>query len=340
MKRLLYIIMCIAFACACTKTVVITDPYSSGVCVGEILLGSQKGKLSVSVETKDNWRLESDSEWLIADTDGRTGNGAFTVYYTSNESNVQALKSTRTAKLVIHVEESMKADTIYFVQRGLYPVKAVRNITNDPALALEYNLQPENTLTLVCCDIEDAAEVEALTVQHNPDVIVNKGVISFKEGIGHVNNEGIGLVNTGDFKIAGCNYAGMTEDEEYDAFRSLINSTYNAGPDAGDNWIFAGQMYHLSSMMIGYKGTPDWYPTSTVDSKFRADIFAWQNNLYDCVWMYNQDYVATYTDTDSERAYSADYVYVSPSVFSKIEFVEVMEVDGLEHKPIKVTLKY
>ena len=340
MKRLLYIILCIVLACACTKTVVITDPYSSGVCVGEILLGSQKGKLSISVETKDNWRIESDSEWLVPDTDGRTRNGAFTVYYTTNESNVQSIKSTRTARLVIHVEESMKADTIYFVQRGLYPVSAERKVMKDPALTLEYNLPQEQTLILLCCSSEGTADVDAVIAQLNPDITVKDGILEVKEGLGNVTDQGATkILDVSGLKVLGCNYAGMTEEQEYQAFRSLVNTTYNAGPGAGDNWIFAGQMYHLSSMMIGYKDTPHWYPTSSGNPRFRADVFAWQNNLYDCVWMYYQKYIATYTDSELGD-YSADYVYASPAVFSKIEAVEVLDVEGLAHKPIKVTLKY
>ena len=55
--------------------------------------------------------------------------------------------------------------------------------------------------------------------------------------------------------------------------------------------------------------------------------------------MYKQDYIPTWTDAEG-NAFCADYVYASVSVFAKVESVEVIEVDGLAHKAIKVTLKY
>lgn len=348
MKKIFNVVIMCALLCACTKNLEIVDPYSSGVCVGEILLGSISGKVSVAVETEGNWRIESDQPWLKTDVSGRTGDGAFTVYYESNQSDVHVIRQARVAKLAIRIEDKEKTDTLVFVQRGLMPVKSTYKVQNDPALTLEYHLPQEQTLTLLCCSNDDAASVDALIEQHNPDVTVTGEKILFKEGKGLVNDEGIGVITDQEsledvksdaIRVAGCNYKGMTEEEKYDAFRSLINRTYNAGPDAGDNWIYAGQMYHLSSMMMGYEATPEWYPDSTSNEKFFADIFAWQNNLYDCVWMYSQDYVATYTDPEL-GAYSADYVYVSPSVFSRIESVELLDIEGLSHKPIKVTFKY
>ena len=48
----------------------------------------------------------------------------------------------------------------------------------------------------------------------------------------------------------------------------------------------------------------------------------------------------TLSITAEGNAFCADYVYASVSVFAKVESVEVIEVDGLAHKAIKVTLKY
>ena len=84
MKKFIYCVCMSALICACTKTVEIVDPYSSGVCVGEILLGTVGGNLTLSVETKGTWRVESDQPWLKLDINGYNGDGAFTVSYTSN----------------------------------------------------------------------------------------------------------------------------------------------------------------------------------------------------------------------------------------------------------------
>jgi hypothetical protein len=324
MKKLLYIILIGLLAASCSKTVVINDPYSPGVCVGEIILGSTEGSMSVSVEADGPWRLECDQNWLRTDVTSRNGDAAFTVYYNSNVSDISDLREARTAKIAILLENSLKADTLVLVQRGLYRVEPVHKVVADPDLVLEYILPQEQLVTVLCCSGEGTADVDAFIAQQNADITVKDGEVT-----GEV--EGLNVV--------GCNFAGMSEDEEFEAFRAMVNSTFNAGPDAGDNWIFAGQMYHLSSMMIGYADTPKWYPQSTTDTRFRSDIFAWQNNLYDCVWMYNQKYVKTYTNSN-EESYTADYVYVSPAVFSKVEAVELLDVEGMSHKPIKVTLKY
>lgn len=324
MKKLLYIILIGLLAASCSKTVVINDPYSPGVCVGEIILGSTEGSMSVSVEADGPWRLECDQDWLRTDVTSRNGDAAFTVYYNSNVSDISDLREARTAKIAILLENSLKADTLVLVQRGLYRVEPAHKVVADPDLVLEYILPQEQLVTLLCCSSEGTADVDAFIAQQNADITIKDGEVT-----GEV--EGLNVV--------GCNFAGMSEDEEFEAFRAMVNSTFNAGPDAGDNWIFAGQMYHLSSMMIGYADTPMWYPQSTTDTRFRSDIFAWQNNLYDCVWMYNQNYVYTYTD-EPQRSYTADYVYVSPAVFSKVEAVELLDVEGMSHKPIKVTLKY
>ena len=324
MKKLLYIILIGLLAASCSKTVVINDPYSPGVCVGEIILGSTEGSMSVSVEADGPWRLECDQDWLRTDVTSRNGDAAFTVYYNSNVSDISDLREARTAKIAILLENSLKADTLVLVQRGLYRVEPAHKVVADPDLVLEYILPQEQLVTLLCCSSEGTADVDAFIAQQNADITIKDGEVT-----GEV--EGL--------NIRGCNFAGMSEDEEFEAFRAMVNSTFNAGPDAGDNWIFAGQMYHLSSMMIGYADTPKWYPQSTTDTRFRSDIFAWQNNLYDCVWMYNQKYVKTYTNSN-EESYTADYVYVSPAVFSKVEAVEILDVEGMSHKPIKVTLKY
>lgn len=324
MKKLLYIILIGLLAASCSKTVVINDPYSPGVCVGEIILGSTEGSMSVSVEADGPWRLECDQDWLRTDVTSRNGDAAFTVYYNSNVSDISDLREARTAKIAILLENSLKADTLVLVQRGLYRVEPAHKVVADPDLVLEYILPQEQLVTLFCCSSEGTADVDAFIAQQNADITIKDGEVT-----GEV--EGLNVV--------GCNFAGMSEDEEFEAFRAMVNSTFNAGPDAGDNWIFAGQMYHLSSMMIGYADTPKWYPQSTTNTRFRSDIFAWQNNLYDCVWMYNQKYVKTYTNSN-EESYTADYVYVSPAVFSKVEAVELLDVEGMSHKPIKVTLKY
>ena len=324
MKKILFMVVMSALVCACTKNVEIVDPYSSGVCVGEILLGATPGKVSVSVETKGVWRVESDQSWLKTDVDGRKGDGGFTVYYESNQSDVHDIRQARVAKVTIRVEDTMKTDTLVFVQRGLMPVSATYNVQNDPALAIEYRIEKQQDVVLVCCSSQGEGDVQAWLETQNADIVVLDGEV---EG------------SIDGLNVVGCNFEGKTADQEYDEFRTKIENTYNSGPYAGDDWIYAGQMYHLSAMQTDYQNTPEWYPQTITDARVRSDIYAWQNNLYDCAWMYTQDYITTWTNPEG-NSFSADYVYASVSVFSKITSVELIEVPGLDHKAIKIALKY
>ena len=149
MKKLLFMVVMSTLVCACTKNVEIVDPYSSGVCVGEILLGATPGQVSVSVETKGTWRIESDQTWLKTDVNGRNGDGGFTVYYESNQSDVHDIRQARVAKVAIRMEETMKTDTLVFVQRGLMPAFATRKVQKDPALTIEYRIENQKDVVLV-----------------------------------------------------------------------------------------------------------------------------------------------------------------------------------------------
>lgn len=329
MKKLLFMVVMSTLVCACTKNVEIVDPYSQGVRVGEILLGATQGRVTVSVETEGLWRVESDQPWLTIDVNGRYGDGAFTVYYESNESDVHVLKQERVAKVAIRLEKSMKTDTLVFLQRGLYPAKAPGMVKEDPNVRLEYRLGQHKEVVLVCCCSDGEGDVQAWLETQNADIVVLDGKATPEKF------EGLNVV--------GCNFDEIamndTSETQFQAFRKLIQQTYNSGPYAGDDWIYAGQMYHLSAMQTDYQQTPKGYPQSTADPRLMSDIYAWQNNLYDCVWMYTQDYVTTWTDADG-KSFSADYVYASVSVFSKITSVELVEIPGLDHKAIKIALKY
>ena len=324
MKKIVFMAFLAASVWACTRNVEIVDPYAPGVCVGEIVLDATPGRVSVAVETEGLWRVESDQSWLVTDVKGCNGDGAFTVYYESNVSDVHILTQARVAKVAIHLESTMKTDTMVFVQRGLCPVEPTSKVVKDPAINIEYILEQQKEVVLVCCSSDGTGDVRAWIDAQNADIVVLDGEVT-----GEV--EGLNVV--------GCDFAGLTEEQEYETFRSLIQRTYNSGPAAGDDWIYAGQMYHLSAMQTDYEDTPQWYPQTTDDPRLRSDIYAWQNNLYDCVWMYGRDYVRTWTNGNGE-SFSADYVYVSASVFAMITSVELLEVDGLTHKPIKITLKY
>jgi hypothetical protein len=125
-----------------------------------------------------------------------------------------------------------------------------------------------------------------------------------------------------------------------EAFTGMVEDTYNAY-NSPSKWIIGGQMYHYSMMQSSYPATPSWYPTDVEDPDFDADRYAWNNNLYDCLWMSERNFVQTWTDQADGKSYMADYVYVSRDVLASIYSVERLDkVLGMEHNPIKITLKY
>lgn len=318
MKKYIYMVFMVALMCACSK------PDSAEVCVGKIEVGAVAGSISVSVETEGDWRVETDQAWLKTDVQGRSGNGAFTVYYESNESDIMNRTTGRIGKATLRLEGSLDTYDIVFVQQGFYPVEAEVEVVNHPSLVLEYHVEELTDVVLLSCSSEGTGDIQAWIDSQNADIVVLDG---------DVKGEIDGL------NVRGCNYAGLTDDQKYEAFKTMIQRTYNSGPDAGDDWIYAGQMYHYSAMQAGYDNTPAWYPVEKASAEFRSDIYAWQNNLFDCVWMYKRNYVETYTDKDG-KSYCADYVYASSSVFAKVVNVELLDVDGMSHKAIKLTLKY
>ena len=65
-------------------------------------------------------------------------------------------------------------------------------------------------------------------------------------------------------------------------------------------------------MQTSYQSTPDWYPADIEDPLFDADRYAWNNNLYDCLWMAERNFVETFVS--EQGANMADYIYVSRDV--------------------------
>ena len=93
-------------------------------------------------------------------------------------------------------------------------------------------------------------------------------------------------------------------------------------------------------MQAAYASAPLWFPYDIDESAFDSDRYAWNNNLYDCLWMSERDYVNTWTSSEG-KSYMADYVYVSRDVLATISGVQKLDkVHGMTHNPIKVTLKY
>ncbi len=330
MKRqyAIFIFMAIMLACGCVRTVYV-DPFSPGVNIASVQVCARQGSLSVLVNTQGTWRVSCDQPWIVLDVNGGTGNAAFTVRYASNESDIAVLRTARTARIAVGLDSKMVSDTITVIQQGFISGGIAPQVYDDPDISVEFDSRSLRETSVLCCSmegVEDADREAALSwAAEQAEVRVTDGrVYGELDGIG----------------IAGCDFAGMDPAAGLIAFKELVDNTLNSPEDTFGKWIICGQAYHLSMMQAGYPSTPSWYPSDARDAVFDADRFAWQNNLYDILWMKRQDYTVTYTDAGN-RSYQADYMYVSSTLLSDVLDVELLSpVYGMSHSPVKITLKY
>ncbi len=324
------ILCAMAMMSSCSKDGDDVETFASGTCIARASVGAGEGSLSVSVETAGTWRLSCQEPWLSFDVEGGAGSQAFTVYYESNSSDILNLRPSRVAKIAISLDTHLVSDTLVLVQQGFLGGEVKSEIRPDSRISLEFDNKAVTEARFICCSSEGLDDDSALRTwldERGADAFVLDG-----------NVEGS---LPGGIRIAGCNFAGLTESEEYIAFKQAVDGSVNSSFEGGTQWIVAGQMYHLSSMQTSYPSSPGWYPADAKGEHFRSDRYAWQNNLFDVAWMYAQDYVSTYTDTDS-HSYSADYVYVSSSVLDMVSSVQIVNapVSGMAHKAIIVEIKY
>lgn len=335
MRRIISLVILLAAAAGCTKE----TSLEGGQLIGEINVTAASGSVSVSVETTGRWKVyeAEESGWIGFDVEGGVGKGAFTVYYESNMSDVVTLKSSRKALIVIASEDHMKADTLSLVQQGFHSVHAPSEVGSDKDIVIEFEEHEATEVSVVFCSadgLDSYDELKAWAISTGCDVVACENaflVPQMEESI----------LKTGDLNIVTADLSAFAGDgnAEHEAFVNLVESTYNS-PSASSRWIIGGQFFHYSMMQSGYDRTPSWYPENPEDSRFASDRYAWNNNLYDCVWMTYRDYVSTYSAGGKE--YMADYIYVSRDVLATVYSVEVLDkpLPGMKHNPLKVTLKY
>jgi len=327
MKKILSIL---AFAialllCSCKKEYV--DPFTGGVNIGQTFVGAKPGSVSVLVNTAGTWRVSCDQPWISFDVDGGKGKAAFTVNYESNESGITSLRASRVAKIAIGLDNTLVADTLTITQQGFLSIGPAVKIVSDPNISVEFDQRELRQMSLICCSLEGVSPEQ------------QESAISWACSQADVCVIGSSVYNSvDDINVAGFDFTDLDTEAEYKAFKNLIDTTLNAGLGTG-NWILCGQTNHLSMMQIGYPSTPSWYPTDANDPVFDSDRFAWQNNLYEMLWMKEQNYVETYTDDD--RSYQADYMYVSSTLLSNVTDMEIISAEyGMSHTPLIITLIY
>lgn len=332
MKKLVYILILAAALMSCSKI----EP---GNVVGEVEVTAFAGQLTVSVETVGRWIVKEadDASWVSFDVQGGIGKGAFTVSYEANMSNVVDMKSSRKARIVVTSEDYAKSYTLNIIQQGFYSDITPSVVTPSAEVVLEYVESPARTLSVVYCSADGVSDMEALKQWADQFDVVACGNSFLKPVL--QTDGAFAKCSVDDVHFVSADLQQYLEEGTgYDVFRSIVDATYNAY-NSPSKWIIGGQLYHYSMMQAGYKSTPSWYPSDMEAEEFDSDSYAWNNNLYDCLWMSERDFVTTWED--DSKSYMADYVYVSRDVLATVCQVQKLEkVHGMTHNPIKVTLKY
>lgn len=364
MKKCLSFISVAMLCAACSSKIEQPDP---GKGLGEIYLTAPAGSRTVAVNLDGLWRVSAVEDWIGLDVNGRDGNGAFTFSYTSNESDFSKVNPTRLGHIIIQSLGTMKADTLYLRQQGAPDGKEYESRNNSSYI--EFMDAPLVRKTIIYADLDgadDASEVSAWISGLGADVLAAVCPASLAEGLatqfdGHFVRKGNLMVicpaavpeevsstlspasltvMDGDVKYVVSDFGQAASASRYSQISALLADGYNAPLSTG-KWVIGGTFWYCSAMESGYPMTPSWYPSDTSDPAFDADLYAWKNNLLDCVWMVSRDYTPTYTDAEG-RSWRPSYVYASTEAWNAVTSVEVLDYpsDGMKHKPVKVTLKY
>ena len=338
MKKFIYILAAVAALISCNGSDL---EIQSGNVIGEMNVTAASGKVSVSVETVGRWIVyEADNaDWISIDVAGGVGKGAFTVWYDANLSNVADIKEARKARIVITSEDYAKSDTLNIVQQGFNSVHVPSVVNPSKEIVLEYDETEVRTVSIVYCSADGVTDMQALTEWAESFDVVACGNSFLKPEVAA--GESYAVCVYGDLNLVSEDLAAEPEEsveQEYNAFVQIVEDTYN-GYDSPSKWIVGGQFYHYSMMQTSYQTTPSWFPADIEDPHFDADRYAWNNNLYDCLWMAERNFVETFASEG--KAYMADYVYMSRDVLATVYTVEKLgKVHGMTHNPIKITLKY
>ena len=333
-----------------------------GTGLGEIYLTAPAGSMSVSVELDGLWRVWAEEDWISLDVNGRDGYGAFTFFWSSNESDFSESRVTRLGHIVIQSIPDMRSDTLYIRQQGTpdghdYVTRlsggyiGIPDISQERVDALYLNAEGMSMEEIACMAEEvdlaavicpDASTASMLATAY-PGKSAFEGRLLFLSM-----SRDVEPVSSSDDPMSlavsmdGVNYVladfGKDPADRLAQIRALLDSGYNV-PGASARWVIGGSFYYASVMEAGYPDTPSWYPASLHDDAFAADLYAWDNNLVDCIWMVNRGWTPTYSDAQGE--WRADYVYASGTVWNSMTDVTLMtDMDHLSHTPVRFTLKY
>lgn len=365
MKRIALILSLAALALSCNNG---GDASKPGRKVGEIYVTAQSGAKSVLVELAGLWRVIPQENWMSVDVNGREGEGAFTVYYSSNESDFVNTNSTRRGAIVIRSLKSMVSDTLYIIQQGTPDGIEYTSAPQDSYIEFE-----DVTLTRIkvlyanlkgasdpqeVSDWIQSSDANVFCLSWDADFVSRLASILFEKSADVGYNGNFIIVNRSDkpatsWSILEYPAAFMREIDgvcyqisEFDRaatalsqISSLLDGGYNQ-PYANSKWVIGGSFYYLSVMEMGYPGTPDWYPANPSDEVFLADTYAQTNNLTDCIWMSHRQFNPTWSEDG--KSWRADYIYASNKMWNAAVDARLLDatVSGASHKAVQLTVKY
>ena len=334
--------------------------YASGKNLGQVYLSPEGGKLSVLVSLNSLWRVATDADWIRLDGNGGNGQSAFTLYYEANKSDIITSKPLRKAEIIIQRIEEQVADTLSVLQQGAPDGTDYGSVVQDNYL--EFLIPELKTRKVLYVNLLGAKADRTKKwmetggydwiAAYDPDQIISAdndhvirdGAFIFSTSEDHPKKTSSGESSL-TVQVDGWNMvvADFRPDDDagrqYGRIKDLLDSGYNR-PLSGDLWIVGGSLYYLSVMEAGYPNTPGWYPKDPADIRFDADRYAWECNLYDSVYLTHKTFNISYSS--GEKAWRADYAYVSASAWNHLAAVETipMEDAGLQHVPCILTIKY
>ena len=318
--------------------------------LGEIYVTAAPGNRSVLVKLDGLWRVRPQEEWLHTDVNGREGEGAFTFFFDSNESDFVHFRPVRRGAIVIQSLSTMIADTLWVIQQGIPDGTEYDSRPQDSYVEFpEGQLQ---TVSVLYANLKGvaASEVTSWAASQKADIqciISDEGLaITLGDGTaaettGTLDDPAAVLAKVGKLNLALADFGETPEadDSYYLAAVSLLSQSYDM-PDAEENWLVGGSFYYLSVMEAGYASTPEWYPSNPASADFEADRYVQSSNLTDCVWMSRRDFTPTWTSAG--KSWRADYLYASHSVWNATTLVQVLDnvPAGASHKAILMRIKF
>ena len=143
MKRYIqYMLLCMTCAVATVSCDKEPEIRTQGSSLGTIEVSADEGHVSVAVNTSGIWYVgEADHVgWISFDDTVGKDNGAFTVYYDSNKSDLVETHLRRMARIVVSTADKYTADTLYLKQNGVPAVLRFKeSVIELPVASGEYS---------------------------------------------------------------------------------------------------------------------------------------------------------------------------------------------------------